>query len=49
MVKIDKRKKYGIMLDTETDKVYAPTGEDYSAVYENYTYYDNLLNVRREK
>ncbi len=33
----------------ETDKVYAPTGEDYSAVYENYTYYDNLLNVRREK
>lgn len=33
----------------ETDKVYAPTGEDYSAVYENYTYYDNLLNVRGEK
>lgn len=29
-----------------TDKVYLPTGEDYSAVYENFKKYDDILNVR---
>ena len=28
----------------ETDKVYSPTGADYSAVYENFVKYDNILN-----
>ncbi len=29
-----------------TDKVYLPTGEDYSKVYENFKRYDDILNVR---
>ena len=29
-----------------TDKVYMPTGEDYSTVYENFKKYDDILNVR---
>lgn len=29
-----------------TDKVYLPTGEDYSAVYESFKKYDDILNVR---
>lgn len=29
-----------------TDKVYLPTGECYSAVYENFKKYDDILNVR---
>lgn len=29
-----------------TDKVYLPTGEDYTAVYENFKKYDDILNVR---
>ncbi len=32
----------------QTDRKYTPDGEDYSKVYENYLYYDNILNVRRE-
>ena len=31
----------------ETDKIYTPSGNDYSAVYEKYTEYDNILNVRK--
>ncbi len=33
----------------KTDKVYTPTGEDYSAAYDNFEYYDKLLNVERKK
>ena len=29
-----------------TDKVYLPTGEDYSSVYESFKKYDDILNVR---
>lgn len=29
-----------------TDKVYLPTGDDYTAVYENFKKYDDILNVR---
>lgn len=32
----------------ETDKIYRPTGADYSAVYENYLKYDSVLNVRKK-
>lgn len=31
----------------KTDKVYKPTGNDYSAMYKKYTEYDNILNVRK--
>ncbi len=31
-----------------TDKEYVPTGADYSAVYENFQKYDNVLNLRKE-
>ena len=31
----------------ETDKVYAPQGNDYSKVYENFEKYDSILNVRK--
>ena len=31
----------------KTDKVYTPSGNDYSAVYEKYKEYDNILNVRK--
>ena len=30
----------------KTDKAYTPTGEDYTAVYENFKKYDDILNVR---
>lgn len=33
----------------QTDKIYTPTGADYSAVYEKYIEYDSILNIRREK
>ena len=33
----------------KTDKIYTPTGADYSSVYEKYMEYDSILNVRREK
>ena len=32
----------------ETDKVYTPSGKDYSKVYENFVKYDNILNVRKD-
>ena len=31
----------------ETDKSYAPTGADYSEVYQRFKYYDDVLNVKR--
>ena len=31
----------------KTDKVYTPTGADYSQMYKKYTEYDNILNVRK--
>lgn len=30
-----------------TDKIYQPSGEDYSMVYENFKRVDNILNVRK--
>lgn len=30
-----------------TDKEYTPSGADYSEVYRNFQYYDNILNVRK--
>lgn len=30
-----------------TDKVYTPSGDDYTQVYENFKYYDNILNVKK--
>ena len=33
----------------QTDKIYTPTGADYSAAYEKYIEYDSILNIRREK
>lgn len=35
--------------EIKTDKIYTPTGTDYSAVYEKYIEYDSILNIRREK
>ncbi len=32
----------------KTDKVYSPSGVDYSDVYERFLYYDNILNVRKD-
>lgn len=31
----------------KTDKVFKPTGNDYSEMYKKYTEYDNILNVRK--
>lgn len=31
----------------KTDKVYTPNGNDYSKVYENFKYYDDILNKKR--
>ena len=30
-----------------TDKVYTPSGADYTNVFENFKYYDNILNVKK--
>ncbi|MBO5453116.1 MAG: hypothetical protein J6A69_04030 [Clostridia bacterium] len=32
----------------ETDKVYTPTGDDYTETYARYEEYDNILNIRKE-
>ena len=30
----------------ETDKVYTPSGADYTEVYNKFVKYDNILNIR---
>ncbi len=32
----------------KTDKVFSPSGNDYTEVYERFIYFDNILNVRKE-
>ena len=32
----------------EADRIYKPSGADYSGVYKNFEEYDSILNIRRK-